>query len=500
MKDLLIGLDLGTSSVKAGVFNRQGRALALAGRPLAVTVPHSGWAEQDPRAWWQGACEVLREVLRNIEPTRVAGLGLCGQCPGHVLVGENGEPLHPAIIWRDQRAEAEVDWLLEHTSPQQVQSWLGTRFVADPSLPPARLLWLKCNRPEIWARTRWVLQPKDFLGLKLTGVAGTDSNSAYSLAHPRTRQYPVEFFDLMGISPDLMPPVLEDVSAVLGEITPEAAGQTGLIPGIPVVVGTIDAWCDNLAGGVLFHGQAVEVAGTSEMVSMAASPQQGGEGVFLARIGEQAHFVVGPAQVGGETLCWLARGFYPEMSGTPDFEVLEQSARKVPPGSDGLVFLPYLSGERAPIWDAHARACFIGLTLTHGRQHCTRAAYEGVAFSVRHILETCEKATAARAEQIVVCGGGSRSRFWNQIKADVLQRPVRPAAIAESACLGAAILASVGVGVFGRLVEACREMIFLLEPVLPDPRTAEVYRKNYQVYLAAYPALKGLFQNLTLSE
>jgi len=485
---LLIGLDIGTTSVKAGLFDATGRLLAVAAAPQPLHAPVPGWAEQDPADWWAGSCQVLKRILEGIDVSRVGALGLSGQCPGHVLVDPNGQPLGPAIIWRDLRAQAEAAWIASRVSRKQALEWLGTEPPTDAGAPPARLVWLARHRPAEWAAARTVLQPKDFIALCLTGECATDRHSAYCLAHASTGAYAPDYFADLGLPVDKMPVVLEP-TRVVGQVSQAAARATGLLEGTPLVCGTIDAYCDNLAGGLLLERRAVDVAGTSEILSLGTSGRVEAAGVFPAEVGG-APFLCGPTQAGGDTLRWLADGFYPEFGGRTDFARLEAEAAAIPPGSQGLVFLPYLSGERAPLWDAQARAAFYGLTMRHDRRHMTRAVYEGVAFAVRHILETAESACGEKALELVVCGGGSQSQFWNQVKADVLGRPVHPTQVTQSGCLGAAILAAVGAGLQPDLRRACQTMILFQAPVAPHPELAEVYAHNYQVYLRLYPALK----------
>jgi xylulokinase len=489
MKDVVIGLDVGTSSVKAAGFDRNGRLLAKASAPIVLHSPTPGWAEQEPGDWWQAVCVVLKETLKNLAPGRVAGLGLSGQCPGHVLVGADRQSLGRAIIWRDQRAVEQAAWLGRQVTPAQAERWVGSGHLAEPTSPPARLLWLKENRGDDWGRAVSVLQPKDYIALQLTGRTGTDRHSAYCLAHPETGRYDPEYFDLLGLTLDKLPPTLRPTET-LGRVTAQAGLQTGLEAGTPVVIGTIDAYCDNLAGGVLRPDRAVDVAGTSEIVSLAVERKLETEGVFPASLEDGGTFLCGPTQAGGDTLRWLSTCFYSEDTPAVNYGKMEAQARASQAGCDGLIFLPYLNGERAPLWEAGARGAFIGLTFQHDRRHCTRAVYEGIGFAVRHILETCETAAGRKAQELVVCGGGSRSAFWNQVKADILQRPVRPTAVSETGCLGAAILASVGTGLHPDLKTACDGMILFQETLAPDRSLAEVYEASYRAYRSYYPAIR----------
>ncbi len=494
MSKLVVGLDIGTSSVKAGLFDLDGRKVAISRANYGIYSPHKGWAEQDPEEWWDGTKTVLNDVMDGIDPARVAGVGLCGQCPGHVLVDESDNAIGKAIIWRDRRAREEAGWLVENVTGTQVTDWIGTFIGDDAATPPARLLWLRDNLPDDWEKTSVILQPKDYIGLKLTGEAKTDIHSAYCLVNPNTGKYEEEYFDLLGLSTKQMPAALSLIDT-LGTVSTRAGEETGLPVGAPVIVGTIDAWCENLAGGVTQAGNAVDISGTSEMISMHTEIDYPGGPVFLARLGDDLRFLCGPTQAGGDTLRWLADGFLRQSNLPDSFSQLQSLADEVPAGSDGVIFLPYLYGERAPIWDPTARAGFLGLTGTHDLRHCVRAVYEGVGFAVRNILEICERINSQEAEYLTICGGGSQSRFWNQIKADIIQRCVKPVEIKESACVGSAILASVGVGIFPKLQDACPQMLRFKETIEPNTMNAAVYEDAFQKYLNIYPGLQSIFSS-----
>jgi xylulokinase len=496
VKPLLVGLDLGTSALKAGLYTTAGEQLALQHEPYPLYAPQPGWAEQAPEDWWEAAVRALNALGRAAEASggEISAIGLCGQCPGHVLVDANGESLGRALIWRDRRAVEQAGWLASQITLEQARRWTGTDGLGDVALPPARLLWLKAHQPQAWQHTRAILQPKDYLALRLTGELATDLNSAFCLANPGTGRYEPEYFAALDIPLDRMPRLLSPRGEV-GRITAVAAAATGLRSGLPVVTGTIDAFCDLLGSGAVRPGQAVDVAGTSEMIALATDHPAAAEGVYAAALDQEINFVCGPTQTGGEAIRWLARGFYPEWAGMINFAALEAEASTVPPGSQGLIFLPYLEGERAPIWDAQARAAWVGLTSLHTRAHCARAVYEGVAFSMRHVLERCESAWGFAAHSLTVCGGGAVSDFWNQLKADVLNRPVLATA-AEAACLGAALLAAVSCGLHGSLADAAGALVRPRLQYEPRLKLAAQYEQAFRVYKDLYPALRPTFQSL----
>ena len=490
---LFVGLDLGTSAVKVGLFDEAGQLLRLARRGCRLYAPHPGWAEQEPAEWWEATRAALREVLTEADAGQIAAVGLSGQTPGHVLVAADGRSLGRAIVWSDRRAVTESAWLAERITPQQARAWTGYPFISSATQPPARLLWLKKRRPDDWNRCTAIVQPKDFIALQLTGRIATDVNSGFCLLHPEMGRYHADYLALLGVEPEKMPPALSPAD-VVGPVTQAAAALTGLPAGTPVVIGTIDAWCDIVGCGGVEPGCAVDVAGTSEVVALVTAQPVEGDGVFSSPLVEGRHWIGGPMQMGGAALEWLARGFY---GGEPDFGRMEAEASAVAPGAEGLLFLPYLRGERAPVWDSAARGAFVGLTDQHTRAHCARAVYEGVAFAVRDVLERSLTAAEIRPEVLRVSGGGARSAFWNQIKADVTGLPVQQMAVSDAACLGAAILAAVGTGVFDGLSDAAAAMAHPAAIFEPQAAHTTIYRALFSLWRGLYPALQPTFSRLS---
>jgi sugar (pentulose or hexulose) kinase len=337
------------------------------------------------------------------------------------------------------------------------------------------------------------VQPKDFIALQLAGHIATDVNSGFCLLHPETERYHADYMALLGVEPEKMPPALSPTD-VVSPVTPEAADLTGLPIGTPVVIGTIDACCDIVGCGGVEPGNAVDVAGTSEVVALVTDQPVEGDGVYSSPLVKGRHWIGGPMQMGGAVLEWLARGFY---GGVPDFERMEAEASTVAPGAEGLLFLPYLRGERAPVWDNVARGAFVGVTDHHTRAHCARAVYEGVAFAVGDVLERCLTATGIRPEALRVSGGGAHSAFWNQIKADVTGLPVQQMAVSDAACLGAAILAAVGTGTFDGLSDAAAAMTHPAATFEPQAVHVAHYEALFSLWRGLYPTLQPTFSRLS---
>lgn len=499
MGSLLLGIDIGTSAVKVGAFDDQGRLVKLARRSYPRYTPQPGWVEQDPEAWWAAACDAVQEVLAECGGLVPAAVGLCGQAPSQVMVAADGTPLGRAILWDDRRATAEAAWVADRISPEQALAWTGYDLIADATQPPARLRWLKNHRRAEWDRCAAVLQPKDFIAARLTGNIATDYFSSFSLFDLRAGRYHPDYLERLEVELGKMPTVLSPRD-VVGAVTPQAAVATGLPAGLPVICGTIDAWCDILGCGGSEPGRAVDVVGTSEVFGLVVDRCVNGEGVYGSPLLNDLYWIGGPMQTGSAVLEWLveAIGRFSPSAGPFDMQRLEEEAAAAPPGAGELLFLPSLRGERAPHWDAQARGAFIGLADDHCRPHLVRAVYEGMAFAVRDILERCQAAAGIRAEVLHVSGGGARSALWNQIKADVTGIPVQQMAVPDAACLGAALLGALGVGIWPSLAEAAGAMIHLETRLTPRPDLVAYYDSLFRVWRSLYGALKPVFNQLTV--
>ena len=491
----VLGVDLGTSACKAGLFDLQGNPMGIARGSYAIHRPHQGWAEQSPDDWWTATCQAVREVLdaSDVKPDDILGISFSGQTPGHALVNAQAETLGRAIIWQDRRASAEAAWMAENFTPEELQAYTGLAFTPDSAMPPSRLLWLRDHDPH-WDQARWVLQPKDYLAFRLTGNATTDSNSAYALAHAATLSYDADYFARLGISPERLPPVCDPTSRV-GEVTSRAAEETGLAPGTPVISGTIDAWC-GIAGAGGAAGQAVDITGTSEVVALIISKSASGPGLGAMTLAGDLGVLISPMQLGADAMAWLRQTFYPQQ-GEEDFATMETEAAAVSPGSDGLIFLPYLLGERAPIWDDQARGAFVGCRREHRRGHFARAVYEGGAFAIRHVLILAEEEAGLDATELRIGGGGSKSDLWNQIKADVTRKRVACLEVIDTSVLGAAIWAAAGLGIYADVEAASAAMVNVRKWIEPDAAAVERYDTLFSVYLDLYPALKEVSHRIS---
>jgi xylulokinase len=479
---MLLGYDVGTGSVKVGIFDLAGELLAWASAPYPVSRPRPTWVEQDPEDYWAATVQAIRAALASAPARsgRVAALGSCGQAPSLVLLDRHGRPARPAIVWQDTRAAAEAIDLSTETVG-------GERTRADASSPVARLRWLAEREPATLDRATAAIGPKDYVTYRLTGEVVADYWTSRGLfsAVPRPGE-PIPPLD-PNLDGRLVPRCLFAHEAA-GRLSAAAAEATGLPAGIPVAAG----WSDGLAaclgtGALATPGLGLDIAGTSEMIGLCAPERPAATALLTAPIPGAPHWAVfGPTQASGGALEWACRLVATEPA------AVGALAAQAPPGADGLVFLPYLAGERAPIWDPDARGLLFGLTTSHGPAHLLRAVLEGVACSVRHVLTTAEADAGLTAREIRAAGGGARLPLWNEIKADMTGRPLVAVPMADIGTLGAAILGAVAAGIDPDLGGAAARMVRLGPTTAPDSALAERYDDLYAAYVALYPRLADL--------
>jgi xylulokinase len=484
--DLLLGYDVGTSSVKVGIYSPDGDLLAAASAGYPVHRPAPRHVEQDPDDYWTATVTAIRAALAALPAGagRVAALGCCGQAPTLVLLDRAGRPVRPAIIWQDTRAAAEAAALSTETVD-------GGRVRADASAPAARLRWLAAHEPDTLARAAVAIGAKDYVTYRLTGELVADYWTARGLfsavPEPGRPAPPPD----PAVEPRLLPRCLFAHEAA-GAVTAPAAAATGLPPGAPVAAG----WSDGLAaclgtGALAAPGLGLDIAGTSEMIGLCAPARPAATALLTAPIPGVAHWAVfGPTQASGGALEWACRliGADPAAAGA--------LAAQAPPGAAGLVFLPYLEGERAPIWDPAARGLLFGLAGDHGPAHLIRAVLEGVACSVRHVLTTAEADAGLTAREVRTAGGGTRLALWTQLKADLTGRPFVTVPTVDVGTLGAAILGAVAAGRAPDLASAAARMVRLGAVAAPDPAQTARYGELYATYLALYPRLRDLMRPL----
>ncbi|TCL76281.1 xylulokinase [Hydrogenispora ethanolica] len=502
-KRLLLGIDIGTSGCKLTVFDFDGRVLAGAAGTYPTAHPAPGWVEQDAEQWWTVVRRELRGLMTGapVDPRAIAAIGIDGTSWACLPVDASGKPLRPALLWLDRRAEAQAAWLREQFGAAELSAVSGNPV--DPAYITPKILWLKEREPQIYRQTRRFLQSNAYIGFKLTGAYSQDYSQGYGFHFFEIAKgdWSEELAEKMGISLEVLAPLVH-CHEVIGTVTRSAAEETGLIPGIPVVAGGLDAACCTLGAGVIRPGQTQEQGG-----------QAGGMSIQLERPLVHPRLILGyhvlPGQWllqggtvgGGGALRWFNEqlgGFEQELGrqlGRSSFEWMSEAAATVPPGADGLLFLPYMAGERSPLWNSKARGVFFGLSYDKTRAHLIRAVMEGVGYSLLHNLETAREAQAT-VEQLVSVGGSANSAVWTQIKADITGKVIRVPFSDHATTLGAALLAGVGTGVYPDFETAVGRTVRVQRTYTPDPARHAVYQEFYQLYRELYHQLVGCYDRL----
>lgn len=479
--DLLLAIDVGTGSVRAALVDPAGRVQAFAAREHEQIVPSFGRAEQRPRDWWEGAAASIRDVLRAVPDAaaRVAAVCACGQMHGTVLVDAAGEPvLETAPLWNDKRTRGLVDRLAAERDAGTLLALAGN----PPTVawPAFKLAWLREHEPEAWARAARVLMPKDWVNFRLTGRQAIDRPEATTtyLLDARTGDWSDELLGLFGVGRDLMPEILEAADP-LGPVTPEAAAATGLLAGTPVAVGIGDFPATLLGCGALHPGTGSDVTGTSTLITLLAERPVLDPTITNVRTadpGAWAAFTI--LDAGGDAMRWARRAFHEKALG---YEGIVAKAAEAPPGCDGLLFLPYLGGQRLGR-HANARAGFHGLASAHGLPHLHRAVMEGVAFAARRNLDLMRARGHQGLDRVVAAGGGAKTRLWLEIKAAAYGCPVLTVEEPECGVVGAAMLGAVGVGLLPDLDAAAAAMVRPAGQIEPDARAAETYARMLPLF------------------
>jgi xylulokinase len=495
-KRYFLGIDVSTTSSKALLIDERGQTVAVASSPHTLQTPRPLWSEQDPLEWWQAASASIRAVLQQacVTGEAVTAIGLTGQMHGLVLLDDAGNVLRPAILWNDQRTQTQCDAIHKRIGRQKFIRLTGN--VAVPSFTAPKILWVAEHEPQVYAQARHVLLPKDYIRYRLTGEYAMDKadGSGTVLFDIRTRTWSPEVLAALQIDPGWMPPTYEGPEFT-GAVSTEAASLTGLKPGTPVAAGGGDQAAQAVGVGAVEAGILALTLGTSGVVFTATpAPLVEPEG----RLDAFCHAVPGLWNFMGVMLSaagslqWYRDTLAPGVS----FDNLTHEAQNVPPGSEGLQFLPYLSGERTPYPDPLARAAWIGLTLRHTRGHMTRAVLEGVAFGLKDSFELIQQAGLGEIRQVRISGGGARSALWRRILASVFESELVTVNTSEGAAYGAALLAGVGAGAWASVGEACAATVSITGEDQPDPAWAEQYRESYALYRALYPALKSSFERM----
>lgn len=501
--EYLIGIDLGTSGTKTVLFDTEGNIVASALVEYPMYQPHNGWAEQDPADWRRAAFETLKTVTSEVDASKIRGIGISGQMHGLVMLDAEGNVLRPSIIWCDQRTAAECEEITRRVGAERL-----IEITANPALTgftASKIMWVKNHEPEIYARCAHILLPKDYVRWCLTGEFATEVSDAsgMQLLDVPNRCWSDEVLEKLDIKKELLAKVYESPE-VTGYITPEAAEQTGLCAGTPVVGGAGDNAAAAVGTGVVKDGKAFTTIGTSGVVfahtSKLSIDPKGRVHTFCCAVPGCWH-MMGVTQAAGLSLHWFRDQFCAEemregeARGVDPYVLMDQKAAEVPIGCNRLFYLPYLMGERTPHLDPDCRGVFFGLSAIHTKYDMLRAVMEGVVYSQRDSLEIL-RGLGVEIEDMLACGGGGKSPLWRQMLADVYNCEVKTVQSKEGPALGVAILAGVGAGVFKSVEEGCDKLIRVAKTQPPVAEHVAKYDACYRMYTHLYPALKDCYQEL----
>lgn len=492
-----LGIDSSTTGVKALVIDQTGHVAGTATTEIPLSTPKPLWSEQDPADWWRGAVNSIHQVLQEtkLSGADIAAIGLTGQMHGLTLLDEKGAVLRPAILWNDQRTGAECDDIRGRLGKARLIQITGNDALTGFTAP--KILWVQKNEPEVYARVKHILLPKDYVRYKLTGDFAVDKadGAGTLLFDLAKRDWSPEVLQALEIPAEWLPKTYEGPD-VTGYISAEAADVTGLKAGTPVVGGGGDQAAQAVGVGVVQSGIIALTLGTSGVVFASTNEPfiepEGRLHAFCHSVPGRWH-LMGVMLSAAGSLRWYRDTLAPGV----DFDSLLAPAKDVSPGSEGLLFLPYLTGERTPHPDPLARGAFVGLTVRHTQAHLSRAVLEGVAFGLRDSFELMKAAGLAEIKQVRVSGGGAKSPLWRQILADTLNTELVTVNTTEGAAYGAALLAGVGVGVWPDVDAACQASIKVTGSTTPQAGQAAKYEQVYVEYRQLYPALKAISHHLS---
>lgn len=502
----LIGIDVGTSGTKTVLFDENGNAKATASEEYPLHTPNPGWTEQDPQDWWNATVNTLKEVVAKsgISIDEIKGVGLSGQMHGSVFLDENNEVVRPALLWNDSRTADACAEITQAVGEAQLMQLASNPALTGFTAPKA--VWLKNAEPDNFKKTARLVLPKDYVRYKLTGdLAMEVSDGAGTLLfNVKERSWSKEILNALDIPESWMPGMHESTD-ICGEITSEVASLTGLKQGTPVVGGGADNACGATGTGVVVEGRVLSSLGTSGVI---LAPSENHQVDNDGRVHTFCHsvpnmwYIMGVILSAGMSLSWYrdvigeSEAQKAAQSNRDVYDILTEQAGTAPIGSEGLVFLPYLTGERTPHKDPHARGGFIGLTIRHQRSHLIRACLEGITFAMRDALEIV-RSLGVQTNEIRATGGGAKSAFWRQLQADIYGCEIATINSDQGPALGAALMAGAGTGVYNSLPEACDSVIKVVDRTEPNAESVKQYNDYYQVYHEMYPKIQDSCHQLT---
>jgi xylulokinase len=495
--EYLLGLDIGTSGVKALLISVEGKIVSNKTESYPLLTPHSGWAEQSPYDWWEATVKVIRKTISDIliDSNQIKGISLSGQMHSSVFLNEKMEVIRPAILWSDTRTSKQC---------KEIYAKAGgldqlIHYVSNPALEgftAPKILWLKENEPENYQKVKHILLPKDYIRYRLTNELFTEVSDAAGtlLFEVIKKRWSASLLEKLEIDQDFLPPVLNSFD-LAGRITKNIAEQSGLKFKTPVVAGGADNACGAVGSGIIQEGRVMVSIGSSGVVlAQTNNPQADQEGRIhlFNHACPDSWYMMGVTLSAGMSYEWLEKKLF---NHSLDYTKLDQLAEEIKPGSEGLIFLPYLYGERTPHADANARGVYFGISGKHDQRHFIRSVLEGVTFALKDSLELI-KDKGVMIKEIRAIGGGAKSRIWQQILADILGEEINLLNVEEGPAFGAALIAGVGVGVYDSFAEAVNRIIKVKKIVVPGIQNAQRYNQYYQLYKKLYYSLKEDFKEL----
>ena len=491
-----IGIDLGTSAVKLLLMEEDGTVCGIVSREYPLSFPHPGWSEQNPEEWWDAVCRATKETIQKADITadEIAGIGIDGQSWSAIPIDRDGNVLANTPIWMDTRAQSICDRLNQEIGADEIFKISGNSL--QPSYSTAKIIWYKENLPEVYAKIYKILQSNSYIAFKLTGAVTQDVSQGYGLHCFNMKKgcWDEKMCKRLGIPMEFLPEIC-DCDHVVGTVTGKAAAECGLVEGTPVVAGGLDAACGTLGAGVIHSGETQEQGGQAGGMSICTEEYKADPRLILSyHVVPGKWLLQGGTTGGGGVMRWFEHEFadyermMKEQTGVSSLNQLNKIAEKVGPGCDGMVFLPYMSGERSPIWNPYAKGVFYGLDFAKTKGHMVRACMEGVALSLRHNLEVAKEA-GAEADVLRAMGGSANSLLWTQIKSDITGKPIIVPASDTATTLGAALLAGVGVRFYKDYEEAVSLTVKETRRHEPDPKNKAVYDKTFETYMELYKSL-----------
>ncbi|MFW6022548.1 MAG: xylulokinase [Bacillota bacterium] len=493
----LLGLDIGTSGVKGLLLSVEGDIKITRTENYPLSTPQSGWAEQNPEDWWEATQECIKSIIADsgVKASEISGISFSGQMHSSVFLDENMEVIRPAILWSDTRTTKQCEEIYDKSGGLENL----IEYVSNPALEgftAPKILWLRENEPENFSKVKMVLLPKDYIRYKLTGEIHMDvSDGAGTLMMDvEEKEWSEELLDKLELSSDILPPLVDSIT-ITGKITGDVADQTGLEKGTPVVAGGADNSCGAIGSGIIKEGRVMVSIGTSGVVvAFSRKPAADSKGRLhlFNHSRPDSWYMMGVMLSAGMSFSWMKESLF---DGKLDYDKLNELAEEVEAGSEGLIFLPYLYGERTPHADANARGVFFGISGKHQQKHFVRSVMEGVAYGLKDSLELI-KEQGVKIDQIRAIGGGAKSAVWQQILADIFGQDISLLNVEEGPAFGAALIAGVGVGQYDSFEEAEEGIIKVVKTISPDKENMKKYNDYYPVFKNIYSSLKNDFEKL----